>query len=94
MLFYGGVLTLTHVLFLLTPGTTRGHFYKLAHKHVTFKCPTHGVFSCMLDICSFFSLLPTPKTGFTQVPGLFPLTKAIHWWVIYSFQAFDIILCL
>lgn len=32
MLFYGGVLTLTHVLFLLTPGTTRGHFYKLAHK--------------------------------------------------------------
>lgn len=90
------MLPLTHVLFFSTHGTTSGHFYMRSHEvllhwlastcHIQmyYICV---MFSCMLDICSFFSLFPSPKIGFTQVQGLFPLTITIHWGVIYSSQA-------
>lgn len=54
-------------------------FFTGLQVHVTFKCTTYAVFACMTDICSFFSLLPIPKTGLTQVPRLFSLTIITYW---------------
>lgn len=68
MPLYNVMLTCTYILFPLTPVIPWGNFYMFAHMlilhwfasicHV--KCTIYGMFSYMLDIRFFLSLLSTP----------------------------------
>lgn len=91
MFYFFSPLEIVQVIFTCLLTCT---FFTGLQVHVTFTCTIYGVFPCTLDICSCFFLLPTLKIGFTQVPGLFPLTIILHQLVTYTSQAFDIILCL